>query len=120
MSDIQILSSSQKGFDVVLSFDGWQIGMIRYSDVLKKATKERLEKHELTDEAFVLLKGKASIYVGIELEKTEMKTGFVYNIPQNVWHTITLSEDACVIVMENIKTEIHDKILLTQHKKEKS
>ena len=109
MSDIQVFSSSKNGFEVIHSFDGWQIGMIRYSDILKKASKERLEKHELTDEAFVLLEGEASIYVGIELKKTEMKTGFVYNIPKNMWHTITLSEDACVIVIENIKTEIYDK-----------
>ena len=110
MNDVQILCSNKSGFDVLHRFEGWQIGEIKYHDGLEKATLERLEKHNTTDEIFVLLFGNASLYIGKELKETQLKQGCVYNVPKGVWHTITLSKDAKVIVFENVYTEVNDKV----------
>lgn len=112
MKEIQVLNSDKNGFDVLHCFDSWQVGMIKYADGLEKASLERLEKHESTDELFVLLKGKASLFVGEELKETFMQQGFVYNVPKGLWHTITISKDANVIVFENAHTETADKVKL--------
>lgn len=112
MKKIQIMHSDKSGFDVLHCFGSWQVGMIKYAEGLEKASLGRLEKHESTDELFVLLKGEASLFVGEELNETLMKQGFVYNIPKGLWHTVTLSKEAIVIVFENAHTETTDKIKL--------
>lgn len=110
MKNIKIFSLDEPGFKVAHSFENWQIGVIRYANGLEKASIERLEKHSLTDEDFILLNGEASLFIGEELKETIMKSGFIYNIPKNTWHTISLSKDATVLVFENANTEICDKI----------
>ena len=64
-----------------------------------------LERHLKTDEVFVLLSGKATLYVHDDAvdrtESTEMQPLKVYNVPRNTWHHIVVSEDASVLVVEN-------------------
>lgn len=87
-------------FKVLMQFEGWKIGFLRYSERFSKFS--RLERHNETDEAFILLDGSAVLYT--DTQKTEMKKRVLYNIPKGEWHHITVSEDACVMVVENSNT----------------
>ena len=87
-------------FKVVHQFEGWKIGFLRYSDRFSKF--DRLERHLLTDEAFILLDGQAVLYT--EDESIPMEKCIVYNFPKGAWHHITVSEDATVMVVENSST----------------
>ena len=51
-------------YKVVHEFEGWKIGFLRYSDRFSKF--DRLERHLLTDEVFVLLEGQAVLYTDKE------------------------------------------------------
>ena len=87
-------------FKVAMQFENWKIGLLRYSE--RFSVFDRLERHLLTDEAFILLDGEAVLYTDTEQER--MQKCVVYNIPKAVWHHIAVSKDATVMVVENSST----------------
>ena len=89
-----------QGFKVMTEFEGWKIGFLRYSDRFSKF--DRLERHLLTDEVFVLLDGEAVLYT--DKEEIKMEKNFIYNLPKAEWHHIVVSKDAYVMVVENANT----------------
>ena len=84
----------------VLQFESWKIGLLRFSE--RFSTFSRLERHNLTDEAFILLEGSATLYT--DNESVKMEIGTVYNIPKGVWHHIVVDESTTVMVVENANT----------------
>ena len=49
---IEKFSFTGEDFKVAMSFESWKIGLLRYSQRFSKF--DRLERHLLTDEAFIL------------------------------------------------------------------
>ena len=94
-------SFAGEGFQSLLQYEGWKIGFLRYAE--RFAAFRQLERHLETDEAFVLLCGSATLYT--EQEQVSMQPCRVYNIPRGVWHHITVSPDATVMVVENSNTD---------------
>ena len=92
------------GFKVMAESGEWKVGMLRYSERFSRFAE--MERHLLTDEVFVLVSGRATLYA--EKESIEMSVGAVYTVPASVWHHIVVSEDANVIVVENRNTSIEN------------
>lgn len=92
------------GYKRIHEYGEWCVAMIHFSDHLRSATQERLERHLRTDEAFVLLSGSATLYEGIDLYPTMMALEVLYIIPEGIWHTITLEPESKVLVIENRST----------------
>ncbi len=104
---MEIIESKKLGYKTVLSFKnnvGWRIGIINYAEKFDKDNITYLEKHNLTDEAFILLNGTAHLLLGENFNRVELKAGKVYNVKCDEWHNIILSKDATVVVVENINT----------------
>ncbi len=97
---IEVLKYEGEDFKKVLSFESWAIGLINWSE--RFSDFKVLERHLETDEAFILLKGEATLYT--DEESVEMEKGVVYNIPKGVWHHIVMSRDATAMVVENDNT----------------
>ncbi|MBE6576830.1 MAG: cupin domain-containing protein [Ruminococcaceae bacterium] len=97
---IEQYSYTDEGWNVLMESGEWKIGMLRHNERFSKFSE--LEIHMLTDEAFVLLAGSATL--NTDSEQVEMKPLTVYNIPAGVWHHIVVSEDASVLVVENRNT----------------
>jgi mannose-6-phosphate isomerase-like protein (cupin superfamily) len=87
-------------FKAILDFENWRIGICRYSK--RFSVFDRLERHLLTDEAFILLDGQATLFT--ENEEIKMEKCIIYNIPKGEWHHVVLSPDASVMVVENSNT----------------
>ena len=92
------------GFKVMVESGEWKVGMLRYNERFSRLGE--MERHMLTDEVFVLLSGRATLYT--DIEEKRMEEGVVYTIPAAVWHHIVVSSDACVIVVENRNTSIEN------------
>ena len=87
-------------YKAILDFESWRIGMLHYSERFAEFKEE--ERHLLTDEAFILLEGEATLYeerIPYKMEKCK-----VYNIKKGLWHQIVMSKDATAIVVENSNT----------------
>jgi len=87
-------------WQVAVETDKWKVAYLGHCDRFGSLTG--MERHLLTDEVFVLLKGQATLYV--EEEQETMEPGVVYNFPKGAWHHIVVSPDAAVLVMENSDT----------------
>ncbi len=102
---IEIFEFKGEDFKAVLESGEWKIGLLRSSE--RFSSFKVMERHLLTDEVFVLLNGRATLYVKDENDKTlklKMKKQSVYNIPKGVWHHIKVSRNATVLVVENRNT----------------
>ena len=83
---MEIHTFDGENFKVVMEFDGWKIGFLRYGDRFSDYNCE--ERHLETDEAFFLLEGKAVlIEEGTEYEMEKCK---VYNVRKGMWHHIVV------------------------------
>ena len=101
---IKVFSHFAEGFKVAVESGEWKVGVLRYNERFSRLGE--MERHLLTDEVFVLVSGKATLYT--ESEAVEMEQGSVYTVPVGVWHHIVVSEDANVIVVENRNTSIEN------------
>lgn len=75
-----------------------------------------LERHNQTDEAFILVKGEATLYIAdkeINVTEYKMERGALYNVPKGEWHHIVVSRDALVAVVENSDTSSENSDYLT-------
>ena len=93
------------GFDVLHTFEGWKVAFLTYADQFDEL--KVIKRHTLTDEAFLLIKGSATMYTasGNEpLKKTEMEKDKLYIVKKNIWHHVKVSEDALIFVVENSNT----------------
>ncbi len=93
------------GFDTLHIFGEWKVAFITFAEQYGKL--RTLKRHLQTDEAFILVKGKATIFNtdGDEpLSKTVMEKQKLYNVKQGTWHHLQVSKNALVIVVENADT----------------
>jgi hypothetical protein len=111
---IETYYARENGYHPFFIREHWQVAQLNYLPYLSFTSIDKVEKHEHTDEIFVLTKGKA-VLIAAALEQQEvrfecilMQTGVTYNIPINAWHSIAMSEDAEVIIVEKSNTHLND------------
>ena len=114
---LEVKSYEKEGYKPLIYHGDWMMAILNYCPGVDKATrKEEFEKHLNTDEAFALLNGKAILIVASGIDKVEkihlvpMKKGGFYNVRQGVWHSIAMSKDAKVAIIENRDTDLKDVI----------
>ena len=74
------------------------------------AQLKTMQKHTLSDEVFVLLKGECFLFTAGggerpgEIQATVLKPYKCYNVKKGVWHTHTLTDGSSVLIVENRNT----------------
>ena len=98
------------GYLPLVDFAGWRVAMLRYIDELLPDRLEAVQRHDETDEVFVLLAGRCILFLGDgrdgvgAIYAEDMQPLKVYNVKRGAWHTHTLSKDATVLIVENRDT----------------
>ena len=105
---IDILEFNGDNYQKLMSFESWRVAMINYGNRVEKENLYRMERHMLTDEAFILLDGEATLIIGDNEDKYPMEKNKVYNINRAEWHAIYVSTDAKVLIVENENTGIEN------------
>ena len=82
----------------------WTLAALNYAPRFDEKNIVDLERHNLTDETFVLLEGEATLLVGEKAERVRMTPHRLYNVRAGIWHNIVVSKDARVLVAENANT----------------
>jgi len=110
MELIEIKNYSGFGYQSLVSFGSWRVAVLRYLDELDIKRINTMERHTATDEVFILTFGKAMLILGGNAEKITdyqsviMNIGEIYNIKKNTWHTVVMSKDSHIIIVENDDT----------------
>jgi hypothetical protein len=98
------------GYMPLVDFACWRVAMLRYIDELLPDRISSLQRHDETDEVFVLLAGRCILFLGEGSDAVraiyaeDMQPLKLYNVKRSAWHSHTLSEDATVLIVENCDT----------------
>ncbi len=107
---LQVFTWNETGYQPLVFSHDWQVASLNWEPTFELEKLGEVERHNHTDEVFILTKGKAVLFTidaqGLQVE--EMIPGAVYNVRQGVWHNLTSTRDASWIIVENRDTHLHD------------
>jgi hypothetical protein len=107
---LEVREYTDAGYRPLVDYEAWRVAILNYDDELLPQNITRIQRHDETDEVFVLLRGRCILFIGEGEESVtavfaqDMEPLKIYNVKRGVWHTHTLSEDAMVLIIENKDT----------------
>ncbi len=107
---LQIREFNGAGYQPLIDFAGWRVAILRWNQSMLPEKLELMERHTQTDEVFVLMNGWATLILGgnglqtSDICQQVMEPGKIYNVKRNAWHTVVLSQDASILIVENQDT----------------
>jgi len=110
MESIDIFEFADSGYKPIVDYDQWRVATLKYCEELEIRNIKMMQKHDETDEVFVLLAGACILFSGSDKEiptkiaGIRMKPFTIYNVKRGVWHTHTLDKHANVLIVENRNT----------------
>lgn len=109
---LEIHAHDEEAFRPLVDFGAWRVAILNYIDHLRPENLKDMQRHDETDEVFVLLEGRCILFVGDgkdvagTIHAVDLEPRKVYNVKRGTWHTHTLTEDASVLVVENRDTTV--------------
>ncbi len=98
-------------YSPVVDYDTWRVAILNYADSLLPDNIQKMQRHDETDEVFILLSGKCILFIGdgndnvTAVHAIDMLPFKVYNVKKGAWHNHSLSKDGKVLIVENVDTE---------------
>jgi hypothetical protein len=122
---IEVAEYRGEGYLPLIDYQTWRVAILRYIDELLPNRIDKMQRHDETDEVFVLLAGRCILFLGAggdeitHIYAQDMRPLKLYNIKKGCWHTHTLSEDATVLIVENRDTGLHNspELMLTDQQR---
>jgi len=95
------------GFQPLVASHEWQVSILNWEPIFDLEKFGEVERHNNTDEVFVLTRGQALLFSSDdkELRVEEMIPGVVYNVLKGTWHNLLSTRDASWIIVENQGTD---------------
>ena len=107
---LEISDYTGEGYRPLIDYGQWRVAILRYIDELLPENIGKLQRHNETDEVFVLLSGRCILFLG-EGDETvgaihaqDVQPLKLYNVKRGAWHTHTLDEAATVLIVEKRDT----------------
>lgn len=103
-----------EGMQRVYENGKWMVGIKNWKPANDITGIDCLERHNKTDELFVLTEGACTlIYAnetenGLEFGSVHMEPGKVYNIPATLWHNTITQKDTKMILIEDSNTSMEN------------
>lgn len=88
----------------------WMVGIKNWKPMNDITGIDRLERHNETDELFVLLAGSCTLVYanetenGLDIHTVKMEPMTVYNIPATLWHNTVTQKDTKLCLIEDSST----------------
>ncbi len=109
---MEILEYAYEGNGLTRVFENakWMVGIKNWKPENDISGLDCVERHNETDELFVLLAGRCTLLFANEQEgalafsTVEMKPGKVYNIPATLWHNTITQKDTKLVLIEDSAT----------------
>ena len=89
------------GYKPVVRFGAWCFAELNHAEKFKPENLAYRERHNRTDETFVLVAGKARLLIGEKLTPVEMVPFRFYNVKAGTWHQIQTEPGTRVLIVEN-------------------
>lgn len=108
-----------EGLTRVFENEKWMVGIKNWKPANDIANTNCVERHNKTDELFILLAGKCVLLFANEvngelvIEAVDMEPMKVYNIPATLWHNTVTQKDTKLILVEDSSTGMDNSDVLT-------
>jgi ureidoglycolate hydrolase len=107
---LEIRQYTGEGYLPLIDFNTWRVAILRWEQASLPENIDMMERHTQTDEVFVLLEGQATLVLGGNSDQVDgihpqvLVPCKLYNVKQNTWHSILLSRDVSILIIENRNT----------------
>ena len=113
---IEVKSCLVDDYSPLVEYGRWRVAAICPSERNSADAIGQMERHNETDEVFVLMRGRSVLFAAMgqceqgigKIINVEMEPLRVYNVKRGVWHVCALGPDAVVLVVENSGTGTSD------------
>lgn len=109
--EIQSFEFAGAGLTRVYENEKWMVGIKNWKPANDISGIDCLERHNGTDELFVLVAGSCILLSatektggGLDISATVMVPLKVYNIPRSLWHNTVTAKDTKLILIEDSST----------------
>jgi mannose-6-phosphate isomerase-like protein (cupin superfamily) len=95
------------GFKPLVASHDWLVSILNWEPIFDLDKFGEVERHNKTDEVFVLTRGQALLFTSDdhELRIEEMIPGALYKVLKGTWHNLLATRDASWIIVENQGTD---------------
>jgi hypothetical protein len=107
---LEVREYTGEGYLPLIDYGAWRVAILRFIDELLPERIDAMQRHDETDEVFVLLSGRCILFLGEgdagvdAIHAVDMQPLKLYNIKRGCWHTHTLDAAATVLIVENRDT----------------
>ena len=110
---LEITGYRDPGYRALIYHGGWRVALLNDDPArFRPETLGYLERHNLTDEVFVLLSGECTLLIGDgdtpgshgSITPVRMESGMLYNVKRGVWHNLLGSPGMTLLIVENADT----------------
>lgn len=107
---IAISSYDGEGYVPMIDYQSWRVAILNYCEELEIQNLKAMQKHDQSDEVFVLLSGNCTLFTGGTgdtigtIDMVHMEPKKLYNVRRGVFHTHTLDKNGSVLIVENQNT----------------
>jgi ureidoglycolate hydrolase len=108
---LEIYTWDQTGYQPLVFCQGWQVALLNWEPVFDLEKAGEIERHNQTDEVFVLVKGQAVLFCITpdgQMQVEDMRPNVIYNVTQGTWHNLLATRDATWIIVEDRDTHLSD------------
>lgn len=108
---IEIFTHTEPGYATLMRYGAWRVAVLNNNEHTTPEGIPHLQKHDLTDEVFVLLEGRCVLLsAGTDslpgaIGAVVLEPGKVYNVPRGTWHSHVLEPGTSVLIVENEDTD---------------
>ena len=107
-----------EGMHRVFENEKWTVGIKNWKPANDVTGIDCLERHNKTDELFVLVEGACTLVDaneaenGLVFDAVKMEKDKVYNIPATLWHNTITQKDTKMILIEDSNTSMENSDIL--------
>lgn len=116
--EIQKYEYEGEGLTRVFENEKWMVGIKNWKPANDISNTNCMERHNKTDELFVLLAGSCVLLYANEvngeliLSAVKMEPMKVYNIPATLWHNTVTRKDTKMVLIEDSSTGMENSDIL--------
>ena len=116
---LEIREYAGVGYQPLIDYEAWRVAVLRFINELLPQNLTKMQRHNETDEVFVLLSGRCILFIGAgdehvtAIHAQDMEPLKLYNVRRRAWHTHALSADATVLIVENRDTSSNNSTEIT-------
>ena len=110
MKAIEITDFPVTDYEPLVDYEGWRVAVLAFCENTTLPKIQTMQKHDFTDEVFVLIRGNCTLLTGGngevpgEMGSVKLEPHKVYHVKKGFLHNHVLDEEGIVLIVENQDT----------------